>query len=93
MISDESLAYKSSLYLSDPLDRETLASKLTEQDVHFHVIDTIVNLQDNLENKAKLLSESIPHMHLISSRILELSFKSVISPEEANSLLQLVFSL
>jgi hypothetical protein len=92
MISDESLALKFSIYLSDPLEREIHASTLSEQDIYFHVIDTIINLQDNLETKAKLLSESIPHMHLISSRILELSFKSVISPEEANSLLQLVFS-
>ena len=92
MISDKSLAFKLSIYLSNPLDREIHASSLTEQEIHFHVIDTIINLQDNLENKAKLLTESIPYTHLISSRILELSFKSIISPEEANSLLQLVFS-
>ena len=78
MISDETLVFKSSLYLSDPLEREIHASSLTEQEIHFHVIDTIINLQDNLETKAKLLAESIPYMHLISSRILELSFKSII---------------
>ena len=93
MISDESLAIKFSVYLEDPLDREILASNMTEKDIHFHVIDTIINLQDNLENKAKLLTASIPHKHFISSRLLELSFKSLISPEEANSLLQLVFSV
>ncbi|MHA1912022.1 MAG: hypothetical protein ACTSYA_10025 [Candidatus Kariarchaeaceae archaeon] len=92
MITDDSLAFKSPIYLADPLERESLASNLTEQDIHFHVIDAIINLQDKLENKAKLLTESIPYKHLISSRILELSFKSLISPEDANSLLLLVFS-
>jgi len=92
MISDESLTFKAALYLSDPLKREMIASNLSDLDIHFHVIDTIVNLQDELEKKAKLLTESIPHTHLISWRILELSFKSIISPEEVNSLLQLVFS-
>ena len=92
MISGESLAIKSSIFISDAIEREAIAANLTERDVHFHVIDTIINLQDKIENKAKLLTDSIPHMHLISRRILELSFKSIISPEEANSLLQLVFS-
>lgn len=90
MIS-ETLDLESLYSLSESLEREIIAANITEQEIHFHVIDTIVNLQDNMENKAKLLSASIPHMHLISSRILELSFKSIISPEEANSLLKLVF--
>ncbi len=57
------------LNTSDAIEREQIARSLDEEMIHFHVIDQILNMETDNNQKRKLLLASVPDENVIIKRL------------------------